>query len=105
MKHPKDKPYTTEAAFTKAVHKYLKTFSESDLFYEKLSERYKSGVPDVWGCYKGKFFVIELKDATGVASPAQEAFIYRIKQSGGAAIVARTIAEVEDLMEFLKNKS
>ena len=47
-----------------------------------------NGIPDIIGCYKGRFIAIELKAGKGVASSAQLEFIRRVNEAGGIGFVA-----------------
>jgi penicillin-binding protein-related factor A (putative recombinase) len=44
-------------------------------------------VPDIVGCYKGKFFAIECKAGTNKPTPLQELNLYQIEKNGGIALV------------------
>lgn len=46
-----------------------------------------SGVPDIVGCYKGKFFAIECKAGKNKPTPLQEKNIDAIAKQGGAVCV------------------
>jgi len=46
-----------------------------------------SGVPDVVGCYKGKFFAIECKAGVNKPTALQDRNMQKIKDNGGLAIV------------------
>lgn len=46
-----------------------------------------SGVPDIVGCFKGKFFAIECKAGKNKPTPLQEKNINDIRKQCGAAIV------------------
>lgn len=46
-----------------------------------------SGVPDIVGCYKGKFFAIECKAGKNKPTPLQEKNIDAIAEQGGAVCV------------------
>jgi Holliday junction resolvase len=46
-----------------------------------------SGVPDIVGCYNGKFFAIECKAGKGKTTALQEKNIAQIIATGGKAIV------------------
>lgn len=62
-----------------------------------------SGVPDICGCYRGKFFGIECKAGKNKPTALQEKNLERIKQAGGLAMVVNefTVGDVEDaLNEF-----
>jgi len=47
----------------------------------------KSGVPDIIGCYEGKFFGIECKAGKNKPTPLQEKNLSDIKNSGGISLV------------------
>ena len=53
-----------------------------------------SGVPDIVGCYKGKFFAIECKAGKNKPTPLQQKNIDAIAAQGGAVWVVN-----EDNME------
>lgn len=53
-----------------------------------------SGVPDIVGCYKGKFFAIECKAGTNKPTALQQKNIDAIAAQGGAVCVVN-----EDNME------
>ncbi len=65
----------------------------------KHSDRYISGIPDLQIIYKGSVCFIELKSDTGTASKIQKVIIKRINLNGVTAGVARTIDDVDDLLE------
>lgn len=46
-----------------------------------------SGVPDIVGCYHGKFFGIECKAGNNKPTPLQEKNLAAIKTMGGIAMV------------------
>jgi Holliday junction resolvase len=58
----------------------------------------KSGVPDILAVIDGKFIAVEVKTPKGKTSPIQEYQIKKIQESGGTAIVARS---VEDFLKCL----
>jgi penicillin-binding protein-related factor A (putative recombinase) len=77
---------TPEAAVKKKVVQQLKLL-DAYYFYPVTGGYGRSGVPDIVGCYKGKFFAIECKAGTNKPTPLQELNITQIKQSGGTALV------------------
>jgi penicillin-binding protein-related factor A (putative recombinase) len=77
---------TPEAAVKKKVVQQLKLL-DAYYFYPVTGGYGRSGVPDIVGCYKGKFFAIECKAGTNKPTPLQELNITQIKQSGGIALV------------------
>lgn len=46
-----------------------------------------SGVPDIVGCYNGRFFGIECKAGTNTPTALQNANLERITETGGIALV------------------
>lgn len=59
------------------------------------SKRYKRGVSDILGIYRGKPLAIEVKSANGRLSPAQKLFLTEFLERGGIAMVAKSVDEVE----------
>ena len=59
-----------------------------------------SGVPDIVGCYKGKFFAIECKAGKGKTTALQEKNIAQIIAQSGLAMVINedNIPDVDKLM-------
>lgn len=47
----------------------------------------RSGVPDIVGCYRGRFFAIECKAGKNKPTPLQEKNLSEITQAGGLAWV------------------
>jgi Holliday junction resolvase len=62
-----------------------------------------SGVPDIVGCYKKRFFAIECKAGKGKTTALQEKNIAQIIAQGGLAIVVNedNIEDVRMLMGHL----
>lgn len=46
----------------------------------------RSGVPDIVGCYAGKFFGIECKAGKNTTTPLQDIELYKIILAGGIAL-------------------
>lgn len=63
----------------------------------------RSGVPDIIGSYKGRFFAIECKAGKGTVTMLQEREIRRINESGAKAIVVNeeNLGDVVKLLESL----
>ena len=72
-------------------------------FYASTGGYGASGVPDIIGCYKGRFFGIECKAGKGKPTALQEKNIAQIIAQGGLAIVVNedNIEEVRTLIEYL----
>jgi len=60
-----------------------------------------SGVPDIVGCYKGRFFAIECKAGKGKTTALQDKNIAQIIAQGGLAIVVHE-DNMEDVNELLR---
>lgn len=66
--------------------------------YRKLTGFSMKGISDIIGVLKdGRILCIEVKSQKGKTSPEQEAFIKKINKSGGVALVARSVKDVEHL--------
>ncbi len=52
------------------------------------------GVADILGCYRGKFFAIEVKSPKGRQTDYQKSFQARVIKSGGLYIVARSVSDL-----------
>lgn len=89
----------TEQAIQKKIIKYL----ESQGCYVVNGVYSKAGIPDLIGCYKGKFFGIEVKkpDTMNTVSKLQEYNLQKIKDLGGNSIVASDVKTVEDFLGSL----
>jgi hypothetical protein len=59
----------------------------------------RSGIPDIIGCYQGRFIAIECKAGKGKTTALQEREIAWIKDAGGFTFVAR-----EDNLEQLEQE-
>lgn len=59
----------------------------------------KVGVPDVLGCWQGKFVAIEVKTPVGVLSELQKYNLKAISDAGGISIVARCLEDVEEVIK------
>jgi len=77
---------TPEAKVKKKVVQQLKLL-DAYYFYPVTGGYGRSGVPDIVGCYKGKFFAIECKAGTNKPTPLQELNLEEIRKSGGIALV------------------
>ena len=62
----------------------------------------EKGIPDVLGCYRGRFLGLETKRPAGKEpTPYQRYQLERITQTGGVAQVIRSVQEVIDLMDMI----
>ena len=55
----------------------------------------RSGIPDIIGCYHGRFFALELKAEKGKPSELQLYNIKKINEAGGIALIVRSVNDVK----------
>ena len=89
---PEKKVKTQVVAILKEVGAYY--------FYPVTGGYGASGVPDIVGCYNGKFFAIECKAGKGKTTALQERNIDAIRNQGGKAIVVNE-SNIEDVRRLL----
>ena len=77
---------TPEAKVKKVVVKQLKELG-AYYFYPVTGGYGGSGVPDIIGCYGGRFFGIECKAGKNKPTPLQEKNLTDISNNGGIAVV------------------
>ena len=77
---------TPEAKVKKKVVAHLKTLG-AYYFYPVTGGYGKSGVPDIIGCYEGKFFGIECKAGKNKTTALQDKNIEEILRAGGCALI------------------
>ena len=77
---------TPEAKVKKQVVQQLKLL-DAYYFYPVTGGYGRSGVPDIVGCYKGKFFAIECKAGNNKPTPLQALNLEQIMLTGGIALV------------------
>lgn len=67
------------------------------------SEYMPAGIPDILGCYKGKFFGFETKlpEKRSNTSVKQELVMERIRKAGGHAQVVCTVQEAIEALKRL----
>ena len=70
------------------------------------SEHMMAGLPDIIGCYKGRFIALETKmpDKRNNTSARQDLVMGRIRDAGGVAEVVCGVKEVKSLLESLANE-
>jgi len=57
----------------------------------------RAGVPDIVGCFHGRFFAVECKAGYNKTTPLQDRELEAINRTGGAAFVIR-----EDTLDLLE---
>ncbi len=89
--------YKLEADLTEVVKDWLD--KQSDLYYFKVSDRFKKGISDILACVQGVFVAIELKAGNNTASPHQKFFIKNVVDAKGIGGVCETLGQVKVLID------
>jgi len=89
-----------EREIQKEVIKYLK---QRNIFHFKISERFSSGVPDLYILNGGVSMWIELKNEKGRPTQLQTHNLSEINKNGGIAVICRSKDEVIEVLR--KNAS
>lgn len=89
------------------VEKIVKALREQDKSYwvKIHGGMYQAiGLPDIVGCYKGRFVAIEVKipGKENTLTERQKLILKRIKKAGGRSGMATTIEEALDLCGSIK---
>jgi Holliday junction resolvase len=90
---------TPEKKVKNQVVNVLKSFG-AYYFYPVAGGYGVSGVPDIVGCDKGKFFAIECKAGKGKTTALQDKHIAQIIGQGGYAIVVNE-SNIDDVNELI----
>ena len=90
---------TPEAKVKKFVTNQLKEMG-AYYFYPVTGGFGRSGVPDIIGCYKGRFFGIECKAGKNEPTPLQERNLRDIAHAGGMSWVVNetNMADVKQIL-------
>jgi Holliday junction resolvase len=91
---------TPEAKVKKKCVEYLKSIG-AYYFFPATGGYGKSGVPDIVGCYKGRFFGIECKAGKNTPTELQKNQLRLIAESGGIAMVVNE--DTLPSMEYMLN--
>ena len=91
---------TPEAKVKKVVVAQLKALG-AYYFYPVTGGYGASGVPDVVGCYQGKFFAIECKAGSNKPTPLQQRNIDSIAAQGGMVKVINE-TNMNEVTEWLR---
>lgn len=80
------------------VKKYLGSLDSIWFFKVHGSGYQKKGVPDIVGCYKGRFFAIELKKEGKTPTLIQSLILKQLQNAGAVAFVA---SDVETVKQYI----
>ena len=97
-KHNLSQP-VNEAVIQLKILKYLNGLP--DCWVIKVISANQRGVPDILGCYGGRFIGLEVKSVSGKLSKIQQAQLDAIRQAGGIAEVVTSLQQVQKLFEEL----
>jgi Holliday junction resolvase len=77
---------TPEGKVKKKVAELLKKY-DAYYFFPAMGAFGRAGIPDIVGCYRGRFFAVECKAGKGKTTAIQEAEIKKIQSAKGCAFV------------------
>ena len=91
---------TPEAKVKKVVVRHLKLLG-AYYFYPVTGGYGMSGVPDIVGCYNGKFFGIECKAGSNKPTALQSKNLTNIELAGGIAVVVneKNMNDIEGILK------
>ena len=90
---------TPEAKVKKVVVNQLRNLG-AYYFYPVTGGYGRSGVPDIVGCYRGRFFGIECKAGRNTPTPLQQINLDDIEKQKGIALIVneKNMHSVQDLI-------
>lgn len=93
-------PRVREADIVRVIRDYLAVLGVWEIKTQSQGFQ-RRGVPDILACLPpdGRLLAIEVKGPRGKVSPEQEAELTQIAASGGLAIVARSLEEVQEALQ------
>ena len=88
-----------ERDFQKEVLNYLN--GRGGYWFKACASSFQtSGIPDIIGCFQGRFYGLELKrDKNARASALQEYNINKINKNGGISMIIYSIEQLKELFE------
>ncbi|MCK5711486.1 MAG: hypothetical protein KAI25_02095 [Hyphomicrobiaceae bacterium] len=94
----------SEAAITKKTKTLLDAYEASGepLYFNKISDRFTSGIPDIQGTFHGVSFYIELKDEGEEARKLQLWHLKKARSSGAEVLSTDSFDEVAEFMERIR---
>lgn len=93
---------TPEGKVKKKVAELLKKY-DAYYFFPAMGAFGRAGIPDIVGCYRGRFFAVECKAGKGKTTAIQEAEIEKIRKAGGKAFVINE-TNIDLLEAYLKEQ-
>jgi hypothetical protein len=89
---------TSERSITQAIVRYLRRLPSCHVVKYHGNPYSEGGQPDLFGAYKGLAFLLEVKRASGDATPRQIAVMRKWRKAGAIAQVVRSVAEVKAII-------
>jgi len=83
------------------IKAYLKTLDNCFCFKTHGGFYGTAGIPDIIACVNGAFVAFEVKAEKGKTTVLQEVCLKKIREAGGAAVVVRSVQEVQAVIEKL----
>jgi len=96
---------TPEKKVKQKVAKHLKEIG-AYYFFPATGGYGRSGVPDIVGCYQGRFFGIECKAGKNTTTALQKLELEKIEKSAGIAMVVNedNVTEIKEVFQQSKGK-
>jgi len=97
---------TPEKKVKNAVVKILKEYGEELYYFYPVMGGYgASGIPDIVGCYLGRFFAIECKAGKGKTTALQDKNIAQIREADGRVMVVNedNLQDVRVMLDSIAN--
>ena len=90
-----------ESVIVAAIIKYLKSVPRCFCWKEHGGLYGTAGIPDIICCIEGRFVGFDVKNEKEKPTKLQESTIRKITNSGGIAMVVRSVDEVKVVIEDL----
>lgn len=84
----------TESTLVKQIMSYLRS---QGFYVFKISDRFRSGIPDLYAARDGKSYWFEVKTPAGKVSKLQQYEIEQLNMHGIQAGVVRSVEDVEGI--------
>jgi hypothetical protein len=89
-----------EARLVKQAQKYLDAVGARSFKIHGDDVFQEIGIPDLLGCYQGRFYGLEAKIPPNQPSAVQKLVLRQIREAGGVGAVFTSVAEVKNLLTY-----